>query len=210
MVDGEARSRVWGILLAAGASRRMGSAKQFLEFDGVSLLRRAIHCLDGAGLDGIVVTVRASMMEQVQAHLAAGGSTQPLVQLVEIPDVATQLMSLQIGLEALPDACGGVLVTLCDLPGQSQALVAAVVALFRKSTTAMAYPMVGKRRAHPVIFAASLFPLLLELSGKQRPRDLVERFAGGAAILDWCDDSILVDLDEPDDVKRWRRCMQQD
>src|SRR6058998_921011 len=49
--------RVAGVILAAGASRRMGENKMLLELDGESLVRRAARRALGAGLSPVVVVV---------------------------------------------------------------------------------------------------------------------------------------------------------
>src|SRR2546428_13489842 len=49
--------RVAGVILAAGASRRMGKNKMLLELDGESLLRRAAKRALGAGLSPVVVVI---------------------------------------------------------------------------------------------------------------------------------------------------------
>src|SRR2546426_12532667 len=46
--------RVAGVILAAGASRRMGKNKMLLELDGESLIRRAAKRALGAGLSPVV------------------------------------------------------------------------------------------------------------------------------------------------------------
>src|SRR5450755_741708 len=45
------------IILAAGASRRMGRNKMLLELEGVPLVRRAVACALAAGLSPVVVVV---------------------------------------------------------------------------------------------------------------------------------------------------------
>src|SRR3989454_4444829 len=49
--------RVAGVILAAGASRRMGKNKMLLELEGESLIRRAAQRALGAGLSPLVVVI---------------------------------------------------------------------------------------------------------------------------------------------------------
>src|ERR1700744_2560695 len=48
------------IILAAGASTRMGSPKQMLKVEGVPLLRRAASVATGAGLEPVIIVLGAN------------------------------------------------------------------------------------------------------------------------------------------------------
>ncbi|HYL54573.1 MAG TPA: NTP transferase domain-containing protein, partial [Gemmatimonadales bacterium] len=48
---------VAGVILAAGASRRMGQNKLLLELEGESLIRRAVRHALAAGLSPVVVVI---------------------------------------------------------------------------------------------------------------------------------------------------------
>src|SRR4051794_13364080 len=48
---------VAGVVLAAGASTRLGRNKLFIELEGESLLRRAVRRVSDAGLDPVVVVL---------------------------------------------------------------------------------------------------------------------------------------------------------
>src|SRR5436189_6427168 len=58
--EGEGVGRGWrvaGVILAAGASRRMGRNKMLLELEGESLVRRAAQRALAAGLSPVVVVI---------------------------------------------------------------------------------------------------------------------------------------------------------
>src|SRR2546430_3162171 len=57
MLRGTETVRVAGVILAAGASRRMGKNKMLLELDGESLVRRAAKRALAAGLSPVVVVI---------------------------------------------------------------------------------------------------------------------------------------------------------
>src|SRR5690349_14280912 len=60
--------RVAGVILAAGASRRMGKNKMLLELDGESLIRRAAKRALAAGLSPLVV-VLGHEVDRLRAEL---------------------------------------------------------------------------------------------------------------------------------------------
>ena len=60
--------RIAGVILAAGASRRMGKNKMLLELEGESLIRRATKRALGAGLSPVVVVI-GHEAERLRAEL---------------------------------------------------------------------------------------------------------------------------------------------
>ena len=131
-----------GLLLAAGAGRRMGGPKALVELDGEPLVRRALRVLARRRLRAAVVVVGAAA-DDVRAVLP------PDVAAVEAADWADGMgASLRAGLAALPDV-DAVLVHLVDLPGVTAAAVARLAAgAARRRCRRAAY---DGRPAHPVV-----------------------------------------------------------
>ena len=113
-----------GLLLAAGAGRRMGRPKALVELDGTPLVRRAVAALAEGGCDPLHVVVGARAGE-----VAAVVGDDALV--VTAADWASGMgASLRAGLAALaelPDA-RSVVVHLVDLPGVNAAAIARLAA----------------------------------------------------------------------------------
>lgn len=101
-----------GLLLAAGAGRRMGATKALLRVDGEPLLDRAVRLLRDGGCDEVVVVVGAQAGEVEPLVLAAGARS------VRAAEWETGMgASLRAGLAELArgphDAC---VVALVDQP----------------------------------------------------------------------------------------------
>ncbi len=139
-----------GLLLAAGAGRRMGGPKALVEIDGEPLVRRALRMLDGGGCAPLLVVLGAAA-ERVRPLLGAG------MLAVSAPDWEEGMgASLRAGLAAvarLPDAPDAVLVHLVDLPGVTSAAIARLVA--RSAPDALLRAAYAGRPAHPVLIGRS-------------------------------------------------------
>jgi molybdenum cofactor cytidylyltransferase/nicotine blue oxidoreductase len=180
-------ARIAGVVLAAGAGRRLGGPKAELRVDGERLLDRAAARLTAAGCDPVVAVVRPGTE-------VAGA--RPVVN----PDPDRGMRSsLELGLAAAPGV-DAVAVVLVDTPGLTDVGTTAVLDGWRPGRIAVA--RYGDRRGHPTVMAPDLWARALELAGpdegarallRARP-DLVDDVAapGSAA-----------DLDTPQDVAAW-------
>ena len=99
---------VGAVLLAAGSGSRMGhKPKCLLELGGVSLIRRQLIALSGAGVDELVV-VLGHYADRIEPEVRDFPVT-----LVRNPDPeASQVSSLRLGLQALSGKIDTVLVAL--------------------------------------------------------------------------------------------------
>lgn len=114
---------VRGLLLAAGAGRRMGGPKALVrDADGTSWLVRAVAALADGGCDGVTVVLGAGA-DEARALVPAGP------EVVVADDWADGMgASLRAGLAALDRVADAVLVSLVDLPDVGADVVARVLA----------------------------------------------------------------------------------
>ncbi|HLU56757.1 MAG TPA: nucleotidyltransferase family protein [Pseudonocardia sp.] len=178
-----------GLLLAAGAGRRMGRPKALVRLGGEPLVRRAVRVLAEGGCAPLVVVVGAAA-DEVEPLLPEG------VRVARAPDWDEGMgASLRAGLAALeavdpvPDAA---LVHLVDLPGVTAAAVARLAA--HASTGALARAAYDGRPAHPVLLGRDHWAGV---------RGAARGDAGARTYLSGHPDLELVecgDLAEPDDV----------
>src|SRR5215471_14135527 len=89
-------TRSAGVVLAAGASRRMGRAKQLLPVDGRPLLELVLAHAGGSRLDEVLVVLGAHV-DEILERIDLGRA-----QVVVNPDHATGMASsLRLGLASL-------------------------------------------------------------------------------------------------------------
>lgn len=191
-----------GIVLAAGRSRRMGEPKALLRATGdESFLRILVRALQDGGCDGVVV-VTGPAADPSAARIAdearAAGA-----EVAENPDRhAEQVDSLRAGLRALAPSTGAAVVTPVDVPDVTAALVRSLVDGFRATGAPIVVPAAEGRHGHPVLFARSVFPELLDGGLPEGARTVVHRHA--AELLEIPVERLAPDLDTPEEYRRWR------
>jgi molybdenum cofactor cytidylyltransferase len=185
-----AMSEVAGLLLAAGASTRLGQPKQLLPYGGRSLLRHAAETGIAAGLDPLVVVVGARA-EAMRPELAG----LPVLVLDNPRYAEGQSTSLRAGVAALPAEVGAVVVLLADMPGVDAPLVRALIAAWRASQAPIVRPTHAGQPGNPVLFAARLFPELLRAEGDEGGRPVLRAHAAEAHLLPVDNPGILQDVD---------------
>jgi molybdenum cofactor cytidylyltransferase len=179
-----------GLILAAGESRRMGSPKALLEFQGETFLDRLIGLF--ARRCSPVIVVLGAQRETVRAGLRRAGEAL----LMDNPDFRLgQFTSMQSGLRAVPADAEGVLFTLVDHPAVTPATVDAL--LDCSAPAPLRIPRYDGRRGHPIWISKFLMPEFLALPAGSSAREVVTRRTGETAYIDVDDPGILADVDDP-------------
>lgn len=168
------------VVLAAGASTRLGEPKQLVVISGETQLERAVRIAREAGCTPILVVLGANAEQiRTQCQLSAA------VVVVNEAWEEGMASSIRVGIGALGRADGVVLMT-CDQPAVTAEHLRALV---RSGTvTASAY---AGRRGVPAYFPASSFPLLKQLRGDAGARELLR----DAATLELVGGELDVDTD---------------
>jgi molybdenum cofactor cytidylyltransferase len=182
-----------GLILAAGESRRMGSPKALLEFQGETFLDRLIGLFRERCAP--VIAVLGAQRESIRAGLRRADEAL----LVENADFRLgQLTSMQCGLRAVPEDADGVLFTLVDHPAVAPYTIAQLLdASPGDCAPLLRIPRCGGRRGHPIWISKSLMPEFLSLPAGASAREVVTRHAGEVAYIDVDDPGILADVDDP-------------
>jgi len=186
---------VAGIVLAAGASSRMGRPKMLLPLRGGTLLSAAAGALLGGGLARVVVVLGC---EAERVRRAAGLPEDPRLRVVVNDDWPSGMASsLRRGLEECGDAAAA-LVALGDQAGITADRVRRIVEAWPPGAP-LVVPVSGGRAGHPVLFGRALWGELRGLSGDVGGREVVQRHLEDAVLLPA---EPLADLDTEEDLRR--------
>ena len=160
------------VILAAGASRRLGRPKQLVELGGESLLRRTVR----AALAGCaqVLVVVGSRAEEMAANLAG----LPVTRAANDAWEEGMASSIRAGIRALPAGAEAALFLVCDQIAVDGALVLRLLEARRARPDAVVACGYSGTRGIPSVFPAWCFPELLDLRGDRGARGLLS----GAAV----------------------------
>lgn len=194
------------VILAAGASSRMGSPKALLPVPGGGFFAsRIIRAFHRAGIDDVTIVTGADH-DAIAAALAAEPLTPP-PRIVRNADPSRgQLSSLWTGMEAALTAghADALLVTLVDVPLIDAAAIGRVIDTWRATRAPIVRPARGERHGHPVLFDAALFDELRAAPLEAGAKAVVRAHADRIVNVPVDDDGCLIDVDTPDEYRSLR------
>ncbi len=192
----QAIERCAGIILAAGESKRFGSAKQLLDWNGKPFARHVAETALQADLDPIIVVAGfdSARIESALADLP--------VKVIRNPNYQDgQSASIRAGVNALPKNIGAAIFLLADQPQIPADVIRALVEAHARDMQAILAPLVREeRRANPILFDRVTFDDLLKLKGDVGGRAIFDKHR--VEYIPWHDELLLFDIDTPEDYER--------
>ena len=183
-------SGIAALVLAAGASQRMGSPKQLLRLGEKTLLEHVLDAVRGANVDEIVLVLGADAAE-IQGTVSTGG----LVVVMNESYQQGMGSSLRRGLAAVNAKAEGVLVILADQPFVRTATLNSLIEYHRSHNTQIIIPMYKGFRGNPVLVDRSVFPELMKLQGEIGCRAIFGSHTENIQKVPVDDPGILQDMD---------------
>ena len=185
---------VAAILLAAGASRRMGSCKQLLQLGGKTVIALCLDALLQGGVEQVVVVV-APAGDEVERT----ARKYPVHVVRNAEADGDMAASIRTGRGALAPGTTGVLIALCDYPLVLADTISTLTESHGRDPQSIIIPCHKGRRGHPPLLPRRL---LDELAPPFTLRDLLRADPQRIRQLDLADPGVLVDMDTPEDYRR--------
>jgi molybdenum cofactor cytidylyltransferase len=186
---------VGAVILAAGSSSRMGRPKQTLQYQGQSLLTRAVVAALEATCRPVVVVTGA------HAELSRRELDQLDVREAFNPDWETGIgSSVRAGIESLIriDAnVTAVVLLLCDQPHVTSDVIAGLLAAHHTTGQPIIASAYGESFGVPALFTRTLFTELRQLTGTSGAKEIIKRHASETHFLPFQEGA--VDVDTPGD-----------
>jgi molybdenum cofactor cytidylyltransferase len=192
--------RIGCIVLAAGASTRMGEPKQLLAISGQTLLARAVEAALAAPVWPVIVVVGANA-ERIRPTLARF----PVLVVENSSWPEGMASSIRAGVTALRQfarSLDGAAIILCDQPALSSGTIQRLIAEQKRTGLGIAAAHYLGRRAAPALFMREHFDTLISLTGEAGARILLNGDPTLVAAVEMPE--LAVDLDTPADVAAWK------
>jgi len=184
-------SSIAGIILAGGASRRMGTPKALLHYQGETFLDRLIRLFSAVATPVIVVV--GYHAEAIQSGIQR--SSEAVFAVNPDPERG-MLSSLQCGLEAVPNEALAVMFTPVDHPNLESSTLERLAADFLAKQAPVTVPTHGGKHGHPVCIARHVMTELLNLPPEAQASDVIHRYVGQTSYIEVPDYAILTDVDD--------------
>jgi len=201
--DPRSRAFVSGVILAAGASKRMGQTKQVLSFEGKPLLQHVIDAAVQSRLDEVIVVLGANADEIRRALVLPETGKVRVVMNSGYPKGLAE--SVRCALAAAASRASAVAILLGDQPRMSAQLIDRVLSAHVAAGKAATRPVFGAGEArtpgHPVVLARSLWPALRGLRDDEGARVVLAEHPEQVHEVRIISPA-LVDIDTPEDYAR--------
>jgi len=185
-----APTQTTAIVLAAGASSRMGRPKALVEVGGRRMLDRTLSNLREAGVSRVVV-VLGSHAADVRNSVDLASTV-----VVENPRFSEGLSSsLRLGLRAAKADSRHAMIVLADQPFVSPATFASLIRRAGQGDGTIFIPTYKGVRGNPVLFETRLAPEMEEIEGDVGCRAMFPNHTTEIREVPVDDPGILVDID---------------
>lgn len=185
---------IYAVILAAGASSRMGRPKALLPFGELTALELIVRSCVRAGAAGAVVVGGCEPGPVREAADRAGARF-----ILNSSWERGQTSSLLAGLAALPAEADGFLLCPVDCPLALPATIARLLAA--PAAAAVAVPLHGGRRGHPALFRRATFAEFLALGEDDPAFTVVRRDPSRVLEIEVEDAGTTLPLDTPEDYR---------
>jgi molybdenum cofactor cytidylyltransferase len=188
---------VSAVVLAAGASSRMGAMKQLLPFGETTLLETVIANVRRARVDEIIVVLGASA-DEIRGKLAVDQS-----RIVINPEFHQGMgTSLRCGIAQV--STDAALVVLADQPFVEASTINRLVEEYCEKEPQIVIPVYRGFRGNPVLLDRSVFPEIMGLSGDIGCRAIFGGHSENILKVPVDDVGVLLDIDTREDFEKLR------
>jgi len=196
---------IGAIVLAAGASLRMGSPKALLKIGRETFVQHIVGQLHSAGVSDIVIVLGADA-DEIKNSLSWFKGTI----VVNEDWKEGQLTSVIAGLDALSQRkLDGVLICPVDRPLITQILIRDLLKAFQESGKRIAVPVFRGRRGHPTVFSSALFDELRDAPLNVGARHVVRNHPSDVHEMTTNEERVLINIDTPEDYEKHVSTLEQ-
>jgi len=197
-------AKIAGLLLAAGASTRMGRPKQLLRVHGETILGRILNEALDSELDKIflILGYQANEIKRTLGQSLIHGKLQVIENRQYAQGISSSIIA---GLSEIEENYDHVMILLADLPHINSILINLLIFGYLESGLPIGAIQVKSKRSHPVIFGRALYRELRKLQGDVGAKSIFEKFSDRVCLVEpgFCYNDM--DIDTPEDYAAFQR-----
>ena len=184
------------IILAAGASTRLGRSKQIVPYKDSTLLKHTIKAALDAVLGPVIVVTGANEKE-----ITADIEQEPVTIVFNRDHQEGIASSIKAGIEAIQQHhsdCENIILMVCDQPHINKDILQSLVKLSEGNNKPIAASAYKDTIGVPALFHKSFFPDLLSLEGDEGGKKILLKYRPSVATVSFPAGEI--DIDTPGDL----------
>jgi len=188
--------KLGAVIMAAGASARMGENKLIMPVHGQPLIKNLLNSFPAELFDRSILVYSS---EDV-----AENADYDFIQLLKIDGGLKKNITIKAGTEKCTD-CKGVMFFAADQPFLQTGTIQKTVYTFLQDTSKIVIPVCGGKKRNPVIFPESVFPELINLTGDRGGRDVIDRHPELCTFVSFENEKQFADIDTRQDYEKYTR-----
>jgi len=188
---------VWAIILAAGASTRMGKQKMLLPFQDKTIIETVIDTA-ARNVEGNLMVVVGSNKEEIIRQIG----NRTVKYCVNKYFMDGMLSSVICGFKALPDGASAVLIFLGDQPQIPKEAGDIVTKTWQQNKKGIVIPTFEGRRGHPTLIETKYINDIVNLDPAKGLRSLFRKFKEDVLEVECNIPEILRDIDTPEEYQK--------
>ena len=179
------------VLLAAGASTRLGQPKQLLKYKGKTLLKHAVDVAIESGASKVVVVLGANADQLENETSQAGAKIARNTDWEE--GMASSIRHGLTGLLKTDPELEAVIFLVCDQPFVTTKLLQELLEEYRASGKSMVASAYGDSIGTPALFDKTIFGSLLKLEGDAGAKKVLKASPGLVSTVNFPEGNIDID-----------------
>jgi molybdenum cofactor cytidylyltransferase len=185
---------IWAIVLAAGESRRMGSPKMILPYEGMTIIEKVLENVLASNVEK-VVTVLGSHREEIMK----------VIERFQVPHCYNSnfkdgmLSSVKCGFEFLPREFRAAMVLLGDQPMVETSVINKLIKAYNETGKGILVPVFQNKRGHPLMVDKKYRDEIINLDDPEGLKGLLLRHPVDLLEVNTENSSVLDDIDTRED-----------
>ncbi len=191
------------IILAAGMSKRMRSAKLLLPLNGAPMIHYPIALALQQKLNPIVV-VAGQYIDEIRSAVDC-----PEITYLYNPDYKSGIASsLKLGIKELTNQVDAAMIFLGDQPFVHEQVVRSIRTIYeneKDSGVRIVRPRYAGQQGHPILFHHDMFRYFTSLNGDEGGRNIIKSHKDCLELIDFSEPLWGMDIDTPEDYEKVRK-----